>query len=385
MYYFSESLNKHLLRMFLNIRKGERVVERVKVGLNEQISLTTKELAEGCQDGFISLSVFSNGVDIQRNNVWVRQKATDLIETIIRQKEGLEIPVLTAIEKEDILLIVDGKQRVLTISNFLNDELKLGKLLLEDGRDLSNKYFSELPDDIQEEFLNATLAIQAIPYQSDEQIEELFVRYNSGERLRPIEKMRANLPKYLPFIQEITESDFFTEQMKFTAGRLKRFADVDLALGMIMEECYPGTDHNKKTKEAFVKDLSENFELNESRKKMIIRKVKFLGRVFNHMKEEEEKEVRKKVLATPNRILLYKIVKDCFTEKYAPKDVYEFLKHYFIEEENTYQKIAGNTSTSNKSSLEIRYQHIVKEMDKFIKKKPTRKRNTKKDKVKVTS
>jgi hypothetical protein len=342
-------------------------MEKISRGNKTIIFLTVREMIELHRKGILSLELFANDQDIQRNDVWGKAGKNDYIDTLFHFGEGLS--VIYAVDRDGVLQIEDGKQKLTTILGFVKDEFKLAKMRLVNGEDISNKAFSELSAELQEQFLDAELEIKVFSYETDEQVAEIFVKLNGGEKLRPMEKMRANLSKHIPFLGDITNTEFFSKVLKFSPSLRNRFADVDLALGYIMEEFNPGIDQNKARKQKFVEDLKGFIEITEGGKKKIVGKLSFLNDVFSGMFEskDEEKEVRSHVLSQSNRVILYKIAEDCIKAKYNPQKVYEFLKDYFINRGYSYIVIAGTTSTSNKSSLDKRYSHMKTNLKKFMK------------------
>lgn len=64
--------------------------------------------------------------NFQRQNVWYSKQKSELIESILM---GIPIPVFYFFESKDAKIqIVDGRQRIITAIDFMNDKFKLGKL-----------------------------------------------------------------------------------------------------------------------------------------------------------------------------------------------------------------------------------------------------------------
>ena len=243
-------------------------MERISRGKKHFIFLTLREAIELHRKGIISLGLFANGNDIQRNGVWKKAQRGEYIDTCFQHREGLS--VIYAIEKEGVLQLSDGKQKFTTLLAFINNEFKLGKMRLVDDEDISNKTFSELPEALQEQFLDTELEIKVFEYESDKQVAEIFVKLNGGEKLRPMEKMRANLSMHIPFLGELTKTEYFEKVLKYSKDQRNRYSDVDLALGLIMEEYNPGTDQNKARKEKFAEDLKDSLRLPKTERKRLL-------------------------------------------------------------------------------------------------------------------
>lgn len=347
-------------------------MEKLIAGKQHIYIFTLKEYLSLYSEGKISIELISEGQNIQRGDVWNLAKKTNLIESFLCQDEGFIIPPLFAIEKNiddsNVFELGDGKQRTLTIVNFINNQYKLGKLSYK-GMDLSKKRFAELTPDLQDKLLKATIAVIATPFVSDSQVQEVFTRLNDGEKLRPIEKLRAKLAKELPFLTEITNSSFFIETLRYKESERKRFADIDLALSILMQEYSLGTDLNVKSKEKFAKDLTEKIELKDDFKKKIISKLDYMNKIFVEAKisDKEKKLVENVVLSNPNRIIMYMILEDCIQEEYDLQDIHDFFYDYYVTKGFHFKDIATTSSTSNKKSIEKRYTHLRRKLKAYMK------------------
>jgi uncharacterized protein with ParB-like and HNH nuclease domain len=97
--------------------------------------------------------------DYQREMTWEEDRQSKFIESILL---GLPIPyifVADISENEDLarLEIIDGTQRIRTLTRFINDELKLNDL--EKLESLNDFKFSDLPLSRQRRFKRTTIAI----------------------------------------------------------------------------------------------------------------------------------------------------------------------------------------------------------------------------------
>lgn len=128
----------------------------------------------------------------QRNYVWDEEKATYFIESILL---GTEIPPIVLFQTKKDNEVIDGRQRFETICRFLNDKLTLRSKGLKSLSSLSGKKFSQLEEQIKENFLDTRIRIIQFevanePRLSDEKEDkikkEIFRRYNSG--ITPLQK-----------------------------------------------------------------------------------------------------------------------------------------------------------------------------------------------------
>lgn len=113
----------------------------------------------------LDMDVFlpSKGVNLQRERVWTLQQKKELIMSIFIDRTIPHICVMSIIDDkdksengkyDDILQIIDGKQRLCTFLDFLNNDFTIE---MEDnemgGRIIREYFFNQLPDDYQHAFL----------------------------------------------------------------------------------------------------------------------------------------------------------------------------------------------------------------------------------------
>jgi len=127
--------------------------------------------------------------------VWSKKMKQLLIDSILR---GYDIPkfFLEAVESttghDDLFNILDGQHRLDTICKYIRNEFPTLKLMATiDGYDLSNLFYEELPTIFQNKIRNTKLTIVKLWDYSDSEIEELFLRLQSGKTLTAAEKRHA--------------------------------------------------------------------------------------------------------------------------------------------------------------------------------------------------
>jgi len=67
---------------------------------------------------------YNFNLSIQRNSVWKDDKKSLFIHTLM---QGYPFPAVYAVEMDEIMYMLDGKQRFLSILNFIDDEYALDK------------------------------------------------------------------------------------------------------------------------------------------------------------------------------------------------------------------------------------------------------------------
>ncbi|MCK5720033.1 MAG: DUF262 domain-containing protein [Thiomargarita sp.] len=115
--------------------------------------------------------------DFQRNDIWGIKQKSELIESVLM---GIPIPVMYFFEDKDgNKQVVDGRQRLNTFFNFINDEFKLKNLnILEEQ---NNKFFKDLEPFFQGLIEDYQLSIYVIQPPTPEKIKfDIFDRVNRG-------------------------------------------------------------------------------------------------------------------------------------------------------------------------------------------------------------
>lgn len=115
--------------------------------------------------------------DYQRDFVWDEERQSKMIESIV-----LGLPIPSIFVAEDIngrLEIVDGSQRIRTLSAFVNEDLVLSDL--SKITSLNGKRFSELDESRKRKFNNTAISMIVLSEDtSPEMRNDLFERINKG-------------------------------------------------------------------------------------------------------------------------------------------------------------------------------------------------------------
>jgi len=127
----------------------------------------------------------------QRRSAWDEKRKSRLMESII---VGMPVPNIVLAENKEHrgrFIVIDGKQRLLSINDFLDDKFKLKGVDIR--KDLNDLLFSELPIEDREYLENATLRSTIIRNWNDENfLYTIFFRLNSGSLpLSPQELRKA--------------------------------------------------------------------------------------------------------------------------------------------------------------------------------------------------
>lgn len=145
----------------------------------ETYDFAVQTIFEKLKDGSIKVPEF------QRRYVWTDAQASRLIESLIIQ---CPIPVIYLNqEKDESLSVIDGNQRLTSISRYLNNQFPLKGLTAYP--ELEGNRFFELDTRFQRHILNRTLRCIVILKDTHPQVKfDVFERLNSGSvKLNPQE------------------------------------------------------------------------------------------------------------------------------------------------------------------------------------------------------
>jgi hypothetical protein len=166
-------------------------------------------------------------------NIWSPEKKRLLIDTIIN---GFDIPKFYFnyfVEQNNILnpkgaiyAVIDGKQRLQVIMDFMNDKFALDDKFVfysNTNYDLRGLKFSQIANnhsDVASIIENYVLDIIYVITDEEDKLEELFLRLNGGSALTNAEKRNAIGGFLNRSIRETVEQNiFFTNKVKFKNPR----------------------------------------------------------------------------------------------------------------------------------------------------------------------
>lgn len=157
----------------------------------------------------------------QQGSVWSTTTRQLFIDSIIR---GYDVPkfYLRQIDHPDFdYEVIDGQQRLTAIWAFLGNEYALS----EDsdnvkGHDIAGKTFEGLHDDLKQDFQGYELSVIVVEDASDDEIEDMFLRFQSGVPLNGPEKRNAIAGQIRDFIHETARSHrLMTRSVTFKNNR----------------------------------------------------------------------------------------------------------------------------------------------------------------------
>jgi len=147
--------------------------------------------------------------DFQREgNLWTDKQKSELIESILM---GIPIPIIYLFEDEQgFKQVVDGRQRLSCIFDFLNNEFTLNNLNLL--KDLNAKVFEQITPQFQAKIEDYQLLAYTIEYPTPEKVKfDIFDRVNRGGTQLNNQEMRnaLYLGKVTKLLNSLSKSEYF--------------------------------------------------------------------------------------------------------------------------------------------------------------------------------
>ena len=181
----------------------------------------------------------------QRRHAWKDDKKTRLIESLITGMPVPEIVFAEHPEKRRSFIVIDGKQRLLTIAGFINPEkFEYWEKPALSGKELTVKQnldgltFSEMESrsvymDELREFQNAAVRCTVVSsYQSWDVLYDIFLRLNTGSMPLSSQELRQarNKGLFADYLMEITDGFQPIHKVLKCGGPDPRLRDAEMIL-----------------------------------------------------------------------------------------------------------------------------------------------------------
>jgi Protein of unknown function DUF262 len=165
--------------------------------------------------------------DFQRKEVWSDAAKIMLMDTILRAIPMPKIFVSSTLKGDQIYrTVIDGQQRISTILAFLKNQFPMEKPY---SGEFQGKYFSDLPLEVRNAFLQYRIDFNEAIEFSDEELRETYSRLNKySVALTKQELRRADFPgDFLRLSENLALLDFFETSKIFTVANRRRSADIE--------------------------------------------------------------------------------------------------------------------------------------------------------------
>lgn len=173
--------------------------------------------------------------DFQRRSVWSSSAKAFLADTILKGKPFPKIILMQEFKDgKTIRLVVDGQQRLRAIFDFLNDGVKVSRA---HSREFGGRTFSQLPDEVQESFMQYEIGCDVLNSAPLAELLDIFARINRYTvKLNAQEMRNAN---YSGFFKSAAYSigyqyvDHWIKAGVLTKASVNRMAEAELASDLL--------------------------------------------------------------------------------------------------------------------------------------------------------
>ena len=199
----------------------------------------------------------------QRRTVWSPQAKSYLIDTMIKSKPIPKIFIRSTTDPNTRITVrevVDGQQRLRSILEFINDGFRVSKV---HNKEFGGQLFSELPSEVQRDFLNYELAVDLLIDLEDKDVLDIFARLNAySVKLNRQELLNAKFFgefKTLVYNLSYEYTKFWSDNGIFSNNNVMRMQEAALTSDIIASMA-EGELVDSKNMEKVYKKYDESFE-----------------------------------------------------------------------------------------------------------------------------
>lgn len=317
---------------------------------------------------------------IQRSYVWERTRKTGLIESMIL---GYPIPAVFAKRMDDgtgkrggnIYYIMDGKQRLSTVKEFLNDEFALTNISPvtyfdtdkdeECEVDISGMKFSELPDGLKDYLNTVTFNVTYFDNLTSEEERELFKRLNAGKPLSTKARMLASA-RNIEELLDIGSHELFEEMLTEKARASKNQVTLVMKAWTMLNKDVEDISFASKDFNPVIEDA----EISDDEKLELAKVFDYIVNVHDELVSNKEKDVAKKLYTETHMISLIPYMKRSM-ENINEAMMAEWLVSFFKTENDseTYGKYmeACSNAIARNASIVARHNALGESYTEFFK------------------
>lgn len=294
------------------------------------ISWSAKQLKSMVKNGKIDFNHI-----IQRSFVWEKSRKSALIESMII---GYPVPPIyskkVVNESGVVYAILDGKQRLTTVKQYLNDEFQLTSLppvTYYDGEtdkectlDVSGKKFSELPVSLQDHLNGVMFTIYYFENLRKEEEKELFRRLNNGKQLSAKSKALAYCND-IEGLLDVGSHKLFKEVM--SEKKLDNKENVSLVMKawcMLNQEVYRVSFESR-----IFNPILQEVEISDEEKIIMAEVFDLIVDVHSILMKREEDKVAKKLYTETHLISLVPFFKKAIDENISAEIMTDWLIEFF--------------------------------------------------------
>lgn len=334
------------------------------------ISWSAKQLKNMIANGKIDFDHI-----IQRSYVWERKRKSALIESMIL---GYPIPPVFAKRVDDgtgkrggnIYSIMDGKQRLSTVAQYLNDEFALTELppvtYMDEGlnteceTDISGMKYSELPEAIQDQLSSTIFSVTYFDNLTKDEERELFKRLNAGKPLSTKSRLLASCSDIEGLLNVGSHElfdDMLTDKAKDNKNQVTLVMKAWCMMNMSIEKVsFEGKDFNPLFETASISDV-ERLKLDKV--------FDMIHDTHLTLVENKEKAVAKKLYTETHMISLVPFFEKALEVGIEVNTMADWLIDFFGSHNEQYDIAAGNGSAKN-SNIIVRNTVLAESFEQFF-------------------
>src|ERR1044071_1973980 len=165
----------------------------------------------------------------QRLSVWNLSYRQYFIDTVLRNypSPAVFLDVETSGPGKTIYHVVDGKQRLTAITDFISD--KFSTSIEYSGVELGGKYFSDLSQEKQSQFIRYVIPVEFLENANEVELIGAFDRLNRNvAKLNAQELRHAKYSgEFISLMETLADDPFWTDIGLATRARIRRMLDIE--------------------------------------------------------------------------------------------------------------------------------------------------------------
>lgn len=296
---------------------------------------------------------------VQRGLTWDRNRKSNLIHSLIM---GYPVPPVFAKRngngRNNVYFIMDGKQRLTTIKEFLFDEFTLSGIdpvvYVDDMSnetlecDISGKKFSELPEVLQNHLYTVAINVTYFDNLTKEEEREMFKRLNAGKPLSAKSRTLASC-KDIEEILGIGSHTLFMEMLTDKARSNKNQVALVMKCWCMMNEEIEDVSFESRD----FNPMLENAEVTEEEKAALIEVFDKIVNVHNILLENKKKKVAKKLYTETHTVSLIPLFAECVEREISDEAIAKFLVKFYEAEKATSVSEKYNNACTNGAAKSV--------------------------------
>ncbi|MCM1223529.1 MAG: DUF262 domain-containing protein [Lachnospiraceae bacterium] len=324
------------------------------------ISMSAKQLKILTMNGKINLDHI-----IQRSMVWEGERKSRLIESMIL---GYPIPPLYAKKmlNDGVYYVMDGKQRISTIKQYLNDEFALSSLPPvayidaesneECTANISRMKFTQLPDSLKDIIKDTMFTMVYFENLTPYEEKELFKRLNAGKPLNTKSKLLASFTD-VEEILDIGSHKIFEEMLSTKAKNNKNQATIVMKVWCMLNQEIEDVSFETK---AFRKTI-ENAVVSESEKNEMNNVLDFAYNVHKILADRLEHRIAKKIYTETHFISLVPFFKTAIDNSIKEEAFADWLMSFYssVEDASVSEEYNKASMSASAKFLNVRIRNKV--------------------------